>query len=233
MRSISRTVFPALALSSLLFAPAAWSQGAPWSPATVPTAHSVPPPPPPAAPAADDEESVPMRVRGPRDAEQTFEGPLRPLTPGRVVAQVSLGWLAGAGGGLLGGLASIPAFFSGDDGLGYAMVYASWTLASSATVWVLGRGGRSDGGFVPTLLGGVTGAFVGAALQFWVLHDMRDSSPMILVTGSLSTIGAVVGYGLSASSASELAAEGGLQARVMPTLSPVRDGLVVGASGSF
>jgi hypothetical protein len=62
---------------------------------------------------------------------------------------------------------------------------------------------------------------------------MRDSSPMILVTGSLSTIGAVIGYGLSASSASELAAAGGMQARVMPTLTPTRDGLVDGPSGSF
>lgn len=235
MHRKSRAAFTAIALSSLLFTPAAWSQGAPWAPATVPTSHSVPPPPP-VSPAFDPERVVlaaPRRVVE-RELPEAPDTAVRPLTPGRVVGQISAGWISGVGGAFGGWLLTLPFLSSRDEGVGFAMMYGGWALATSAVVWRIGEGGRAGGGFLPTLLGATTGAFLGAAMQFWVLDEPENPLPIAVVTGTLSTAGAVIGYALSASGASDLAAdERPAVARVTPSLTPTRDGVLLGASGRF
>ncbi|MFO0602067.1 MAG: hypothetical protein U0324_02780 [Polyangiales bacterium] len=220
----------AFALTSLAFAPAVRAQPAPWGDTAVTASHTVPPPPPPARRVVDLERAPGYGAPPVALPEET--GP-QAISPGRRVGQITGGYFAGAGGALGAALLAAPAFKADEDGLGYAIIYAGWAAVTSATVWGIGRGGRADGSLLATLLGAGAGAVAGAGVQFWLKRDGDREPGFVLLSGALITAGAVVGYGLSASSAEEIAAEREHGPEVAPTLAASRDGLLVGASGSF
>lgn len=226
-----RTLALAAGLALTALTPAVAAQTAPWAP--VPAPHTGPQSPPPAF----DPEPVAL-ARRPM-GEMPAEAPpvVRPLSAARVTAQLVAGFGGGAAGALLGGMLALPAFIDNADTVGYAVIFGGLSLAAATTIWGIGHGGQSDGGFGHTLIGTTSGALVGWALQYGLGAGRDQGGLALLGIGVLTTVGGVIGYGLSASSETQIAARNrsalNLRPPVTPSLALARDGVVLGASGSF
>jgi len=226
-----RTLALAAGLALTALTPAAAAQTAPWAP--VPAAHTGPQSPRPAT----DPESVPLAHR-PMGAMPAEAPPVvRPLSAALVTTQLVTGFGGGAVGALLGGMLALPAFIDNADAVGYAMILGGASIAAATTIWSIGHHHQSDGSFAHTLIGTSSGTLVGWALQYGLGAGRDQGGLALLGIGVLTTVGGVIGYGLSASSESQIAARNrsaiNFRPPVTPSLALGRDGVVLGASGSF
>ncbi len=228
MPTTLRQICAATLLVTLAVPGAAWAQASPWGLPPAPPAHGVP---------VLHARRVIARPALDADAPTTPSREVSPVSGGRVLTQLSVGSLAALGGGFIGALGGIPFALGGSEEGFFGTMYLGAALATAGTVTAIGRGFDGDGEFSATLLGASVGAFAGWGLQFWAFAKSDDPSfvaPMVL-TGLLTVTGSIFGYALSASSADDVA--GAQRARdrahLAPTFQPLREGALLGVSGSF
>ncbi len=148
-----------------------------------------------------------------------------PLSPGRVFAEVMVGGMLGAVGGVGGIVVGITMEEDCDDcsfpGIAMVGTVVGVSLMSSLGVYAVGVIGPQTGSFGATL----GGALVGSLASIGIVAAWRDDAALLPALAP-PIVGAVVGFNLSR----ELEA-GGLQ--LAPAVNPTAGGATFGIGGSF